>query len=87
MCTHNQGVVFLVHTIAIEDENQCLNKCPYEYVPTLLFVNKNEKLRDENLCNVHVCVFSFTIFTILIFISLHGFYYVFFLYLITQYVQ
>ncbi len=87
MFTHNQGVVFLVHTIAIEDENQCLNKFPYEYVPTLLLVNKNEKLKDEKLCNVHACVFSFTIRAILVFTSLHGFYYVFVLYLITQYVQ
>ncbi len=78
MCTHNQGVVFLVHTITIEDENQCLNKCPYEYVPTLLLLNK--KLRVEKLCNVHACVFSFTICAILIFTSLHGFYYVFVLY-------
>jgi ribosome-interacting GTPase 1 len=56
MCTHNQGVVFLVHTITIEDENQCLNKCPYEYVPTLLIINKNEKLRDEKLCNTCLCI-------------------------------
>ncbi len=87
MCTHNQQIIFLVHTITIEDENQCLNKCPYEYVPTLLLANKNEKLKDQKLHNVHVCVFSFTIPTILIFTSLHGFYYVFVLYLITQYVQ
>jgi len=77
MCTHNQGVLFLVHTITIEDENQFLNKCPYEHVPTLLLVNKNEKLKYEKLCGVHVCVFSFTISAISIFTSLHGFYYVF----------
>jgi hypothetical protein len=47
MCTHSERVVFFVHTITLEDENQCLNKCPYEYVPTLLLVKKNEKLKDD----------------------------------------